>query len=270
VAEDLRARIAALYDAHLSGGGRGVDYKGMASDPNFWRYVDAAAELQRVDLGPLTRDELTAFAINLYNALIIHSLVAHGTARYESAAGRLSFFTKGARYLVGGSVYSADDLENGILRGNSPAASSIGMLLGFPALSQGPFVTGDPRRAAVVPPPVDARIHFALVCGARSCPPVQVYSPDNLEEGLAAAAAGFCAGDVEVDAASKRVTLSKIFSWYAPDFGAAKADRLRYLLPHLPADRAARLAALLDADPAARRISVVHRAYDWGINDAGK
>lgn len=44
----------------------------------------------------------------------------------------------------------------------------------------------DPRAAKIACPP-DPRIHFALVCGAKSCPPIKLYTPDNLEEGLAAA-----------------------------------------------------------------------------------
>lgn len=42
--------------------------------------------------------------------------------------------------------------------------------------------------------PMDKRIHFALVCGAKSCPPIRVYTPDELDEGLDAAAAAFCEG----------------------------------------------------------------------------
>jgi Protein of unknown function, DUF547 len=41
---------------------------------------------------------------------------------------------------------------------------------------------------------MDKRIHFALVCGAKSCPPIRVYTPDELDEGLDAAAAAFCEG----------------------------------------------------------------------------
>ena len=40
--------------------------------------------------------------------------------------------------------------------------------------------------------PLDPRIHFALVCGAKSCPPIKVYTAEALEEGLEAAAAAFC------------------------------------------------------------------------------
>ena len=37
---------------------------------------------------------------------------------------------------------------------------------------------------------VDPRIHFALVCGAKSCPPIKLYTPENLEEALDSA--GVC------------------------------------------------------------------------------
>lgn len=41
---------------------------------------------------------------------------------------------------------------------------------------------------------VDKRIHFALNCGAKSCPPIKLFTPDTLEEGLQSAAAAFCQG----------------------------------------------------------------------------
>lgn len=51
VAEDLRGRILALYDKHLSTDGKAVRYKALKQDPAFWEYVDATAELQRVSCG---------------------------------------------------------------------------------------------------------------------------------------------------------------------------------------------------------------------------
>ncbi len=47
---------------------------------------------------------------------------------------------------------------------------------------------------AQVVSPVDPRIHFALVCGAKSCPPIKVYAPTSLEEGLDSATMAFCEG----------------------------------------------------------------------------
>eukprot|EP00878_Enallax_costatus_P009243 GHUV01009661.1.p1 GENE.GHUV01009661.1~~GHUV01009661.1.p1 ORF type:complete len:515 (+),score=139.91 GHUV01009661.1:157-1701(+) len=267
VAEDLRGRILRLYDKHLSRDGRSVSYKGLKADPGFWEYVDATAELQRVSLSGMSREALMCFAINLYNALVIHALVVHGPEQYKSTTGRLGFFSKAAKYNIGGSDYVLDDLENGILRGNRPAASSIGMLLKLPQLSKGPFKASDPRAAHVVSP-VDPRIHFALVCGAKSCPPIKLYSPDTLEEGLSGAAEAFIVSDVEVDRSARKVHLSKIFSWYYPDFGSDKAERLKFLLQYLPERPRQDLQQMLAADPSARGITVQHKTYDWDINAA--
>lgn len=41
----------------------------------------------QVDLVPLSRDERLAFFINIYNALVVHALVAIGPAE-DSALGR--------------------------------------------------------------------------------------------------------------------------------------------------------------------------------------
>lgn len=63
-----------------------------------------------------------------------------------------------------------------------------------------------------------------------------------------------------------QVRLSKIFSWYYPDFGADKAERLKFLLPYLPQGSRTELQQMLAADPAAKWITVKHKPYDWGIN----
>jgi hypothetical protein len=54
----------------------------------------AAACCCKVDLSPLSRESLMAFAINLYNALVIHALVVHGPEQYNSSTGRIGFFQK--------------------------------------------------------------------------------------------------------------------------------------------------------------------------------
>lgn len=65
-----------------------------------------------------------------------------------------------------------------------------------------------------------------------------------------------------------QVTLSKIFGWYYPDFGADKAARLRFLLPYLPADKRSSLEVMLSGDPSAGGIRVEYAPYDWTINAA--
>ncbi|GIL48823.1 hypothetical protein Vafri_5253 [Volvox africanus] len=265
VANDLRQLILELYDKHLSPDGRSVSYGAIRSDPRFNAFVAATAELQKVDLSHLSREELMSFAINLYNALIIHALVALNLTRMSSAQ-RASFFSRIAKYNVGGLDYSADDLENGVLRDNRAGASNLFNLLGIHRFAGGHWTSADPRLAKVVRP-VDPRIHFALVCGAKSCPPIKLYTPSNLEEGLAAAAEAFCAGEVLVDRARREVRLSKIFKWYAIDFGADKYGRLSCLAAFLSEPAKTDLLEMVrQAKSGGGSIRVEYKEYDWSLN----
>lgn len=65
VAADLRGRILTLYDAHLAADGTAVDYAALAQDANYGRYVDATAELQKVDLAELSREGGCTFRTSL-------------------------------------------------------------------------------------------------------------------------------------------------------------------------------------------------------------
>ncbi|KAG2502191.1 hypothetical protein HYH03_000678 [Edaphochlamys debaryana] len=266
VASSLRGLILELYDAHLSPDGRSVSYGAIRADPRFARFVAATAELQKVDLSPLPRSELMALGLNLYNALIVHALVALRMTRMGSAE-RATFFSRTAKYCIGGLDYTADDLEQGMLRGNRAGASNLFNLLGLHGLAGGHWRRDDPRAAKVVSP-VDPRIHFALVCGAKSCPPIKLYAAANLEEGLAAAAEAFCGGEVAVDAAKREVRLSKIFKWYAVDFGASKLDRLTTIASFLapPARREQLLALVADERAGRGNVRVSYSEYDWSLN----
>lgn len=115
--------------------------------------------------------------------------------------------------------------------------------------------------------PVDPRIHFALNCGAASCPAIRVYSAANLEAGLASATSAFVAGEVSVDESSREVRLSKIFKWYRPDFvgfGGDDAALLRYVAPYLPERDAAALARMLG--DGGGKVKVAYKEYDWTSN----
>jgi glutaredoxin len=258
----LRGLILDLYEKHLSPDGKSVSYKSMSEDPFFRRFVDATAELQSVDLTTLQlggkEEELVAFFINLYNVLVVHALAAWGGNK------GMSFYSS-IIYDIGGLTYSADDMENGVLRGNKPGAANPWALIGFPQMSKGQFPEEkDPRRRVIALKP-DARIHFALNCGAKSCPPIRVFTADNLDEGLEAAAESFCSSEVKVDKASKEVRVSKIFKWYAPDFGANTIERLRFIRRFLRGQARDDLDALL-AEEGGKGIKLGYLEYDWGLN----
>lgn len=115
-------------------------------------------------------------------------------------------------YNIGGLIYSLDVIEHGILRGaphrwhrpplpaepNRLAARRDAGNRPHPATGFRVLGAHDPRRAFSIDP-VDPRIHFTLVCGAKSCPAIRVYSGANLERGLQAAMDNFCGQEVQVN-----------------------------------------------------------------------
>jgi len=253
VANDLRKRILELYGSFLNADGTYVDYEGMKESEKFEEYKAVAAELQRCDPRLLDRDDRMAFFINVYNALIVHATIVKGVP--DDTFKRLKFFDQ-AKYDIGGLQYSANDIEHGVLRSNRPSPAAIGVLLGKPELSRGPFKNGDARRECCITP-MDPRIHFALVCGAKSCPPIRVFKGEKIDEQLEDAAFAFIEGDVEIDyrcsllvnrATGKKndeerpcivdeIRASKIIAeWYKTDFGKSNFERLQFISRYLKED----------------------------------
>lgn len=211
VASGMRTRILALYDAHLADDGKGVDYAGLLADARFADFCCAAAELQALglaDLEALPAAERAALFINVYNAMIVHATAERG-APADSPAARAAFFGSagGAAYSVAGFAFTADDVEHGVLRCNAPSVGSVGGALRLPWATH--FPRGD-ARAALALPRLDARVHAALNCGARSCPPIKVYAASSLSEALDGAMCALC-GDARVDERARTVELSMIF-----------------------------------------------------------
>ena len=66
---------------------------------------------------------------------------------------------------------------------------------------------------------VDFRIHFALNCGAKSCPPIAFYSPDRLEEQLEMATLSFLEAETDIFEEKREIHSTRLFQWYAGDFG---------------------------------------------------
>ena len=62
--------------------------------------------------------------------------------------------------------------------------------------------------------PNEPLIHFALVCGAKSCPPIKTYKAEGVHEQLEAAARSFFeSGGLEMDEQKGTISLSKILYW---------------------------------------------------------
>lgn len=68
-------------------------------------------------------------------------------------------------YTIGGYTFALNEIENGVLRSNRKAIGAVTK----------PFSKSDPRLKVALPAP-EPKIHFALVCGAKSCPPIKTYT----------------------------------------------------------------------------------------------
>jgi len=218
-----------------------VDYTHLRASEEFRRFSDAVAGLHHITPpGPV--DAARAWWINLYNTLVIHAVIEFGIRR--SVWEDRGFFRRAA-YLVGGLRMSADDIEHGVLRGNRR----------HPLLPVPQFGPGDPRLRWSLP--LDPRIHFTLVCAANSCPAVNLYRAEQLDQQLDAAASAFInGGGVAVQASV--VSLSAIFKWYRMDFGG-RSGVLEFIARYL-----------LDEDSRQvlreRGLHVRYLDYDWHLN----
>lgn len=242
--QDINRLKGEFYDLER---GR-VDYPAMRQAQAYRQYVADTALLREYDLGRLgSREEQLAFWINLYNTLVIHGIIE---LEIRDSVKEIPHFFDSFGYQVGGMSFTPDTIEHGVLRGNH--RSPYGLFR--------PFDRGDPRLACVIEPP-DPRIHFTLVCASSSCPPINFYLPERIEEQLNVAAAGFINGpEVEILPGENLLRLSPIFKWYRPDFGGHEGV-IDTLIRHL--DHGVSKDFLIERGMAA---DVEWKDYDWRLN----
>jgi len=253
LAADLYRLVHLLKAEAYDSAGRQVNYARLRSSPTYAEYRKCARRLQTFEPGELAgRAEQLAFWINLYNALIVDAVLHF---EIENSVTESPGFFWRAAYAIGGRRYSAFDIEYGILRANAA----------HPLIPGPHFGRGDPRRLYSLAS-LDPRVHFALVCAARSCPPIAVYEAGRIDAQLGAAAQAFInGGGVRIDRARKEVWFSQIFRWYAPDFGGRffglgnKRPLLEFAARYLndPGDRE----FLFQGNPSLR-----FQPYDWRLN----
>jgi hypothetical protein len=260
IAQALKQTLANIQATAIDRHSGKVDYRKLKNDPSYADYRQQTRALQTFDLHSLssTADRL-AFWINLYNVLVIDLIIHYGV---RESIQEVRAWSNRAGYIVGGYFFSADDIEHGILRANA----------GHPALLSAQFPVYDPRREFILAEK-DFRVHFALVCGAESCPPIQFYSPEHIQAQLELAAKSFLNGSaVQIFPPEKRVVLSKLLAWYGMDFGGnwwnalgrgKTAPVLRTIAPFIQ-DEAAREFLQTQAE----NIRVTYQAYSWRLNQA--
>lgn len=228
----------------------GVDYEAMAKDPSFQTYLNLARQLGCIQMKTLPEQERKAFFINLYNCFTIHILV--WKHKENLSPKDIDGMWNKYMYQIGPHRMTLDEIEHGVLRSNR----------GHPAAKKPSFPEGDPRLPLVIPT-FDGRIHFALNCGARSCPPIRIYKADKLDTQLDMAAKSFCSQEIRFDAESNTVYLSKLFLWYRNDFGSTDHEAVKCLAQYVK-DETLQNQLLSIGD----ETKVVFNDYNWDANSS--
>ena len=65
----------------------------------------------------------------------------------------------------------------------------------------------------------DYRIHFALNCGAKSCPPVGIYSSAQLDAELDYMTTRYLKNNTSYNSEKNTVNTTTLFNWFRGDFG---------------------------------------------------
>lgn len=164
-----------------------------------------------------TDDAKKTFWINIYNAFF--QVLASRDKKTKPDIFREKLIAVAAK------KFSLDDIEHGILR-RYRWKYSLGY---FPQ----PFPSKLIKQLAVSK--IDFRIHFALNCGAVSCPPISFYKLDTLNQQLDMATTSFLTSETVIDDHKKTVTISRLMQWFKAEFWGTKGIK-RILSKYLKID----------------------------------
>lgn len=221
-----------LLAARVSDGPNGVsrfDYGGVdkTNSANLDAYIEKLAGTAPTRL---SRSQQLAYWINLYNALTVKTVIAHYPVKSILKVLPTSFLSPGPwkrdLVTVEGRALSLDDIEHGILR----------------------------------PIWKDPRIHYAVNCASIGCPNLagKAYKADSAQQMLTEAARGYVNHPRGVSIENGKLILSRLYNWYATDFG----DTDEKVIAHIMRYAEPKLAAALDGATRIRKYR-----YDWSLND---
>lgn len=206
-----------------------VDYAGLRRESaGLDAWLAAAAKVPEAAFNGWPRNERLAFLVNLYNAATLRLILDHyplesirkiGPAWDPNKAWKLPVVA------VFGRKVTLNQVEHEMIR----------------------------------PVFKEPRVHFALVCAAKGCPPLrsEAYMADRLDAQLGDQAKVFLGQRAKnrIEAAIRTAYLSPIFKWYMEDFGGSKAAVLRFLKPWLAAEES---------------WTVEWTDYDWTLNEEAR
>ena len=151
-----------------------------------------------------TENKSKAFWLNTYNTFAQY-LLKEDKSRFDD---RNDFFSD-ELITIAGHKLSLDDIEHGIIR-HSKNKYSMGYV--------SKFAVGDFEKKFRLAK-TDYRVHFALNCGAKSCPPVALYQANRIDEQLDKSTTAYLKKHTEYDKKENEIKVPKLCSWFKADFG---------------------------------------------------
>jgi len=215
---------------------RGMDYAGLKARDAV-TLQNLRQQLGRVNVAALNPKQQLAYWINVYNVNTAATIVeAYPVDSIRDLSTdpiiRLNVFKK-ERVPFGGAKLSLDQVENERIR------------VGFH----------------------DPRIHFAINCAARSCPPVrtEAYVGGRLDAQLDDQVRRFMSGPLGVrfETTGDGVTVhaTKIMDWFSKDFEQWAGGKAAFLRRYVPP------AAQRLIDRSGGNLDFEYDAYAWALND---
>ncbi|MFQ5602375.1 MAG: DUF547 domain-containing protein [bacterium] len=212
-----------------------VDYQAIKADPRFENYIES---LRQTDPYQIRSEDFLSFWINVYNAFTIKIVCDNYPLKsltdLHTGGFIISHIIKKTvwdkKYVeLNGQKYTLNFIEHKLLR-----------------------------------PIGDARVHFALVCAARSCPPLrsEAFESSRLDAQLNDQGRIFMSQTDKnrFDFANKVIYLSKIFDWFSEDFEKNGQSLLQFLTPFLSSEQTAFL------EKYRYDVKIKHTDYDWRLN----
>lgn len=190
------------------------------------------ARLGGLPISRYSRPEQMAYWINLYNALVVRLVVDH----YPIASIR--------------DIGKGSDAP-----GVGPWRRKLVEVEGTP------LSLSDIAHRILRPIWRDPRVHYALACGAVSCPNLQPepFYADQLDRQLSEAAMAYVNDRRCIRIEGDQLGLSSLYRWYREDFGPTDRDVINHLMAYAEPNLAMKLQGF-------DRIS--DDGFDWRLNDA--
>ena len=206
-----------------------VDYNGIAKDGRFPEYMQT---LENAKAEALSRDGQLAFWINAYNAVTIDKVIKwkpEKSVRETLIPGlwtATKFFTT-QDHMVAGRKLSQDNIEHDILRKQFN----------------------------------DPRIHFAIICASRGCPPLPriAYTEENVQQRLEEETRAYINSSrgTRIDRAENTLYVSKLFEWFADDFVKKSGSVMAFMRTYVDKE----IRRFMESDP-----KIGYLEYDWALN----